>query len=100
MTAYPRSHAEESAVLVCGIYVDLNPIRAGEVAVPQTVSSFDREHIASLARHAQPAAASAWSVSAQCSSQRATSAKRFRFWRRGIGEIQRTRRSLRRSLDH
>jgi hypothetical protein len=40
-----RDLAEESAILICGIYVDLNPIRAGEVRVPELArhtSAFDR----------------------------------------------------------
>jgi hypothetical protein len=40
-----RDLASESAILICGIYVDLNPIRAGEVRVPELArhtSAFDR----------------------------------------------------------
>jgi hypothetical protein len=40
-----RNLAEESAILVCGIYVDLNPIRAGEARVPEQArhtSAYDR----------------------------------------------------------
>ena len=40
-----RDLASESAILICGIYVDLNPIRAGEARVPEQArytSAFDR----------------------------------------------------------
>jgi hypothetical protein len=40
-----RSLADESAIVLCSIYVDLNPIRAGEVQVPEEAchtSAYDR----------------------------------------------------------
>src|SRR5262245_12611121 len=40
-----RNLAEESAILICGIYVDLNPIRAGEAKTPEQArhsSAYDR----------------------------------------------------------
>jgi hypothetical protein len=40
-----RNLAEESAILICGIYVDLNPIRAGEARMPEQArhsSAYDR----------------------------------------------------------
>jgi hypothetical protein len=40
-----RNLAEEGAILICGIYVDLNPIRTGEASVPEQAchtSAYDR----------------------------------------------------------
>jgi hypothetical protein len=40
-----RNLAEESAILICGIYVDLNPIRAGDAKTPEQArhsSAYDR----------------------------------------------------------
>jgi hypothetical protein len=40
-----RDLASESAIVICGIYVDLNPIRSGEARVPEEAiytSAFDR----------------------------------------------------------
>ena len=40
-----RSLEDEGAILLCGIYVDLNPIRAGEASVPEEArytSAYDR----------------------------------------------------------
>lgn len=58
-----RDLAEESAILICGIYVDLNPIRAGEVRAPEHArhtSAFDRmegrkmRSAAEILHHASP----------------------------------------------
>jgi hypothetical protein len=59
-----RSLEDESAVLVCGIYVDLNQIRAGETTTPEEsrhTSAYDRIHArlqpADAAEEATPGAA-------------------------------------------
>ena len=47
-----RELLDEASILVCGIYIDLNQIRAGEAVVPEEsthTSAFDR--IAALKRH-------------------------------------------------
>ncbi len=40
-----RALADEAAILICGVYVDLNPMRAGEVSAPEEAiytSAYDR----------------------------------------------------------
>ena len=55
-----RELADEAAILVCGIYVDLNQIRAGEAPTPETsthTSAYDRilDRAARLAQREPPA---------------------------------------------